>query len=170
MLKHLLAAAATAGAIASSAFAGEPIFVLRPPTVPSAAKVLPMDAFSAIPSTPNAPGNPSQPSAGYDYKSKEYDLFWNYAGIPAFTASISLSKDGYYIFKKPSMAQGCEIAEAANAQADSAFLQNNSGVGLHIRPKNPGHYLLLINCLPKYEPGQTPYVLIGGTIDLTVVS
>jgi hypothetical protein len=99
----------------SSAFAQDPIYVVRPPVMQMKAKVLPQNAFSA--SAPAGPSTPSAPSnSGYVFKSRTWDT-------PAYApgeaiirstidkATISLSRDTAYIYSTlPNGA--CNISES----------------------------------------------------------
>lgn len=95
MLKtFLLAAAATLFANGASA---DVTYVLRPTTVPSSAKVLPMDAFSATPSTGSnnpAPTVPPDPALDWIYTS----YGWNAAvgKVKNFDITLHLGDDYHY--------------------------------------------------------------------------
>ncbi|TLX16938.1 hypothetical protein [Rhizobium sp. MHM7A] len=115
MLKTILLASASL-AVVTSVFA-EPIYVLRPPTVPSSAKVLPLDAFSSDPQPPSE-GTDTPSTSDPDvlvYEASEWDYHWenfenNYVTFrqPApISATISLSKDDGYYYFIPSEADNC---------------------------------------------------------------
>ncbi len=172
-MRKFMLATTIAASLSTGALAADPIYVLRPPTVPSAAKVLPQDAFGAAPSTPSNPTTPtipSEPAAGADYISQGYAYYRTIPGIPAYTATISLAKDTWYRLPRPAPAEApvCHI-QNSEPVVDLPFWNGGSLNYITIWPKKTGHYQLAIYCTQIYDPKATepPSMYLVATVDLT---
>ncbi len=173
-MRTSILATAIAASLSTFALAADPIYVLRPPTVPSAAKVLPQDAFGAsaptAPTAPSAPGTPSTPGNSDDpdvllFQSPEWVYafenfkyqYVTFSQPPTIKASVSLSKDDGYYYKFPSGADICYTGRIDSLFGTRLGSLENGHYVTHINPqgtfdlytidpKKVGTYRVLITC------------------------
>jgi hypothetical protein len=163
MLKKLIAAA-MATVITSSAYATDPIFVIRPPTGRSSGKVLPMNAFASTPSTPTTPSTPDQgneTSPTHVFKSPYFDQADFYG--PPTEITISLNKQQSVSVLSPTQIPWCVVqvsprSEGAGQIAGAGGF-HYQGVNI-LRPNIVGIYYVLLFCQHRLSPDNDMSTLV----------
>lgn len=184
MRKTILASAIFA-VFATSALASDVIYVVRPPSVATNAKVLPQNAFGggSTPSQPSNPGSGVNPdTVVFQSPYWSWDLNTDNANYVTFShpddalASASLASGNGYLHPVPSAAGGCFllgsydlslITNRLGSVKNGAFVADINDQYkyevMKLAPKKVGTYRLVVRCEGMDIAGATkaPWMTYG---------
>lgn len=166
MTPKRLTTAALLLSIATPAFAGDPVYVVRPPIMQLRANVLPSNAFgpSSGPTSPTQPSTP--PQSQYVFESHFFAdsaAEWN---VPIENGKVKVGNA--YQIPKPKIA-ACDVSDTWPTSTKDAFFDEFGYTGI-VTPKVTGKFALAMACdAVNNLPGSDPRSRYYGKVILTVI-